>query len=282
MTVQVVVPKWLNSRGKYAIGSFAEGLRTLGVDHEVVSLARARASGDPAVCWGIYKHKLRKKGRQEYGDFLDAQRKAGGDLVILERGWINREHYYGVGFGSINGRASYPHGFDAPRDRWDALGVPMRPWRVGGEDVVVIGQVPWDTSCQHVPQAAWVRETCRELRPRYESLTFRPHPLAPNAIPVGGLQVDRICSRSLDDALDRARLVVTFSSTVGVDALIRGVPVVACDRMSMVYDVCGNAPNDPVLRCDRTGWAHWIAYCQWNLKEMEQGLPWLHLYPGAA
>ncbi len=236
--------------------------------------AEAEPSPEPMVCWGIYKSRMAKQ-RADFRD-LQAEQKRIGSLVVLERGWVHREHYYSVGWDSINGLARHPE--PGSVDRWAQLGVELRPWRSGGEEVLVVGQVPWDTSCQHVPHAEWVRETCRALRPKHSRLAFRPHPLQPNAVPVGSLAVDLVdTKRSLGEALHAAKLVVTFSSTVGVDAVIRGVPTVARDPMSMVYDLCADTPTP-----DRSDWAHALAYKQWSLPEMSAGMPWLHLHSEAA
>jgi hypothetical protein len=268
--IQVVIPKWLNPRGKIAMECFTAGLRRLGVDVMPTTLKSAVPSTEPMVCWGVFKERL--KDRVAIRDLQRAQR-ALGDLVIVERGFVNREDTYMVGWNDINGRAAYAHDLGGcPSDRWDALKVELEPWRTSGHEVLVIGQVPWDTSCQHADMAKWVSETCTRLKgQRIGPVVFRPHPLQPRAIPTRGLAVDAVdLDRPLREALKSARLVLTFCSNVGVDATIMGVRAMADDPTSMIHGV---------RQEQRESWAHWLAYCQWSLSEIANGLAWQHLYP---
>lgn len=276
MTVQVVFPSWLNPRGKKALNAFMSGLKALGVPHKKISLLKAKPSKDPMVCWGVFKTKL--KSRQSIQFLQDGQKAVGGELLIVERGFVNRQDYYMVAWDDINGRGRYPHDDTVPRARWDVLGVDLKPWREGSE-ILVVGQVPWDTACQHQDHATWVSYTCQLSRKVYPDckIVFRPHPLQPNAIPVGVLDIDAVDrTRPLPEALARAKLVVTFSSNVGVLATIAGRPVIANDKTSMVYEIWepGRGTEFP----SRQPWANWLAYCQWNLKEMAAGLPWRHFH----
>lgn len=84
---------------------------------------------------------------------------------------------------------------------------------------------------------------------------------------------------SFADDLENARLVVTFNSNSAVESVIAGVPAIAMDMGSMAWPVTAHMledVNSPV-RCDRTQWAHDLAYTQWNLDEMRSGEAWAHL-----
>lgn len=310
--VQLVVPSWMDPRhGIPAMQAFREGLEALDVPHQTVSIDQAVTGPDTIlVCWGVYKSKF--AARMSFHALQCLQKNEGGELIIIERGFVRRENHYMVGRDDLNGRAIYPH--DAPRNgghhrgprrflwlsdsgagppddlrgsqgalkaRWEALGVPLSPWN-RGDEILVVGQVPWDTSCQHVDQKQWVRDACKTARELYphDRVVFRPHPLRPHAISHHGLaahEIDR--HRKLSTALARAKVVITFSSTVGVDALVAGVPVVACDPMSMVYDICPHNVGQVPWRPKREAWAHWIAGCQWSLEEMKRGDTWMFFHP---
>lgn len=276
---QVVIPRWVcQKRGRPALLAFAEGLRAQGLAVQRVTEDTARPGPDPLVCWGV--EKTRFPQRRAFGALQTAQRRAGGALVILERGFIDRERFFYVGLDDLNGRGRQVHGEDVSDDRWSQLGARLHPWRSDGELIVIAGQVPRDTSCQHIDMRAWVREAAAVMRRRFPDapVVFRPHPLRPRAIDPGrGVAVDR---GPLAETLARTRLVVTFSSTAGVDAVLAGVPTLACDPMSMVWRLCPQGLEGEVARPDRAGWARWIAYCQWTLEEMAQGLPWRHLQGG--
>ena len=187
MTVRVIVPSWLDKTHGYpALEAFVAGLENKGVPLTVCQTSDAKPGIEPMVCWGVEKTKFPR--RREFGALQEAQRSL-GPLVILERGFVKREEYYSVGLDDIAGRGRYPHDDwdEIPGDRWEALGVDLQPWRQNGDYNLLIGQVPWDTSCQHVPHAEWVRSTYKGLQEFYPELpvVFRPHPLQPGAVPRG-------------------------------------------------------------------------------------------------
>lgn len=269
------------------MSAFAKGLKHLGVKVNRVTLKEARPSPTtPMVCWGVWKKKLQK--RRGIHALQKAQRDWGGELVIMERGFIKREDYYVLSYDDLNNRGTWPHDAvaDVPSDRWDKLGVHYQDWRRDDKgQILIIGQVPWDTSCQHVDFEKWVHSITEKVRERYPNdvRMFRPHPLYQNASSYDGLAVHGIGrDRSLSKALQASKLVVVFSSTVGVDALLAGVPTVACDRTSMVHRISSHTIEEEVKTPDRKRWANWLAYCQWNLEEMRRGEPWLHFHPELA
>ncbi len=105
-------------------------------------------------------------------------------------------------------------------------------------------------------------------------MVFRPHPKDLNyLVPKGAL----FSNNSLEVDLAGARGVVTLSSTVGVDAVLAGKPVLAYDPISMVYDIAGHHVEQFPETMDREQWAHNLAYCQWTEKEIRNGEAWEHL-----
>lgn len=285
MQVQVVVPDWIDrARGYPALMAFIEGLHRLGVPFYTTELRDARPFDGTMVCWGVEKTRI--PARRPFGELQRQQRQC-GELLIVERGFILRDHYYVVVRDDLNGRGTFPHTLNStPWDRWELLraqGVVLKDWGHSPPHgkVIVIGQVPWDTSCQHVDHTQWVAETVRRARDAFQGhpVVFRPHPIQPSAVAVEGVIYD-LRQMPLEDVLaEGVHCVVTFSSTSGVDALLAGVPVVAYDRTSMVYDVASHSVEEPLEYPVRGRWAHWIAYCQWTFEEMRLGLPWKHFHP---
>lgn len=278
MRAQVLINKDVDKqRGLPALKAFAAGLKRLGIEHRVVDLDDARPDPDGVlVCWSVFKEKFPQ--RLPFYELQKAQKACGGDLLIIERGFVRRDEYYVVVWDDLNGRGRFPHSrTNSPSDRWAELGVDLHPWK-RGDEILVVGQVPWDTSCQHVNFQKWAQGTCDELKHHFtpvgKTVFFRPHPLRPSSVRVRGVP---ICTRPLDEALGQAFLVVTFSSTTGVDAVVAGVPAVAADHTSMIHGLCGHSPYD-AEEVERLPWAYWLAYCQWTFEEMREGLPWNHFY----
>lgn len=264
--------------------AFAKGGEAVGLDLDYVFLddekGRARIY-DIAVVFGIRKTRVPKSFPR--GDVIDAHRKQGKTIVVLERGFVHRDRYFSAGFGGINGRADFNNEARGA-DRWLQLETPLEPMRNGGSHIVLCGQVPWDASVQHTDHIGWIAEASRKLRDFTDlPILFRPHPLAADSTP-SFIGTER-STGPLDNDLAGAAAVVTFNSNTGVEALIRGIPVLSFDEGSMVYSV---TPHEfrilPALirgKCllpDRGQWANNLAYAQWNLEEMAQGLPWRHLF----
>ncbi|HEX9904620.1 MAG TPA: hypothetical protein VGA77_06620 [Propylenella sp.] len=222
---------------------------------------------DVAVVWGIgaYRAVL-----------------AAGRTVVIERGYMgDRFAWTSAGWDGLNGRAAFRNQ-DVDGARWDRHFAPlMQPWRgvVGGQHVLVAGQVAGDSAVRGVDLPAWYR-ACAAA---YPGAQIRPHPRTmgiDNGVRRSGLP---IVDGTLAGALTAARLVVTYNSNLGTDAMLAGVPVVACDEGSMVWPVAGHALGGPVVEptaAQRVAWAHRMAWCQWTIEEMAAGECWAHLRSG--
>ena len=83
----------------------------------------------------------------------------------------------------------------------------------------------------------------------------------------------------IHEQLKNAWCTVTFSSGTGIDAIINGVPNVACDTGSMVYDVSTTdiAEIENPYRGTKREWCNKISHCQWNIDEFESGECWEHV-----
>lgn len=131
--------------------------------------------------------------------------------------------------------------------RFDALGLTPQPWREKPGPRVLCGQ--------HVGDAAHPFDTEEKLIEWVLSIPhdeFRPHPLDAKS-PL----------EPLDNMLSRAGTVIVWNSTVGVDALMAGVPV----------EAHGPAMYKGVGRKERMGFLHRLANSQWTMSEMAMGLP---------
>jgi len=269
-----------NQEHDRVLAAFAQGVLesqdeliqcSLSEEHELV--------GDVAVVFGVYK--LSVPISSQRGAVIELYKNAGRRVLILEKGYLRREHYYAAGWNDLNGRADFMNQ-DSPSDRFNELRLELRPYQNRPDGpVVVMGQVPWDASVQHTEHFAWLAEVCNELLLQNIPVIVRPHPLALAATP--WIMGTERSEGPLADVLQEARAVVTFNSNTGVDALLAGIPTFSFDRGSMVWEVSSSdlaQLNDPTLY-SREQWADNLAYAQWSLSEMSSGLTWAHLRPGA-
>lgn len=232
-------------------GAFADGLKRHGWQ---VATGNAPRPADLLVLWGVRRR-----------DWIKAQKRAGGEVVILERGYAgDRFQWTSVSFGGgLNGRARF-HGPFHDGSRWEThFAHLMQPWRQRPDGpVVVMGQVPTDNAVRHIDFNRWARQTCDHFRRTGRQVVFRPHP----KFGAGG--------RPLADVLAEASMVVTFNSNSGVDAVLAGVPTIAVDRGAMAWDVTGHDLDAEPPTPDRTAWAHALAWKQWRMDELASGACW--------
>ena len=166
--------------------------------------------------------------------------------------------HYQVGLGGLN---TLPP-FDCPPDRFKSLGIKITA-RGGDPEgyTLLIGQVPGDAA--HGMDEPQLRKWLEAMLKDYPNVRYRPHPI--HAVMAPGLEV---VGGSLADALAGARLVVTWNSNTGNDALLAGVPVVAHGPNAVYADLCGeDLPKVP----ERRAYFRRLAYAQWTLAEMRSG-----------
>lgn len=273
-TVNVFVPEEPEDHVTM-LTAFSKGVRESGDQVNLVPLSEGYKSCDVAVVFGMGKRQVpssHARGAIIY-EHRFRERKP---IVLMERGFIKREEYYGAALDGLNG-LGYFGNENSPYDRWEKLGVEIKPWRQRGEYILVCGQVPWDASVQHTDHIAW----CKGIVNRIElysimPVRFRPHPEVKNLdydIPVSILP--------WEDDLAGAHAVVTFSSTSSALAVLDGIPIFTLDAGSIAYPI-GNkiitpeVIGDP-LRIEREQWAFDLAYAQWTAEEFETGQAWRQL-----
>lgn len=241
-----------------AMVAFADGLVQHGVHCDVSYDTSPAARADFVVWWGDkVPEGLRDQPR-----------------LILEAGYINgrsgdyvrdRLQFISTGWNGLHGRAD-PGPPDRPPDRWNALDVPLLPWRQQGTHMLICAQHPSDA--QSPPADDWLA-ACEEAC-RLHDCILRPHPLmAPNM-------------RSLAWALDDAHSVLTWSSTAAIEAVLTGVPTVALDQGSIAWDACSHSVAEAPFLGSREQWGYNLAYRQWTAAELRAGEAWETIRHGFA
>jgi len=229
------------------------GFKRHGIEAEIYWMEQsppAPKDADFCVCWG-------KRN-------LDTLKSRGaGDVLVMEQGYmLERIEWTSLGWNGLNGRAAFGSG-DASRWRKYFAHL-MQDWKPEGAGgyVLVAGQVKGDASLGNVDFDEWVRETMAYLGgPADGSVVFRPHPLVDEP------------AKSLEDDLFDAKLAVTYSSNLGVDAVLSGTPTIVMDEGGMAWPVAGHDTNE-VIRPSRNKWAQALAWTQWKLSEIESGAAW--------
>ena len=221
----------------------------------------------------------------------------GKPVLVIDSGYVRRGEYYAVGLGGINYEADFKNS-NSPADRFNALGVEIKPWREGGEYVLLCGQRAIDITlpCRPCKWAAVMRDVVRSVTDL--PILYRPYPSEPAAYArIGGALPSR---GSLEDDLAGAALLVTHTSNVVVQALLDGIPCVTTGKSvaDRVVSIGLKPEPEPPLPAwargkaalirhmqdaprhtlpDRTQFFHDLAYAQWTKDEMESGIPFRRL-----
>jgi hypothetical protein len=151
---------------------------------------------------------------------------------------------------------------DRPADRFLSLGLTLKPYHVGGRNVVLAKPGGNYGRYKGLDLNQWEEDTKHLL----STLTQRKIYIRP-----------KVKEPNLQDYLNgnNVHALVTHSSNAAVDALLEGYPVF-CDAECAAAPV-GNLDLKDIerpLMPDRTKWAHSLAYCQFTLEEFENGTAW--------
>ena len=168
-------------------------------------------------------------------------------------------------------------------------------WKQDGDYILLCMQKVGDASLRGADVFAWTEQSVNQIRQYTDKdIVIRPHPLYRKSILHNTLK-ERVLAvadvhwqeadvtkpnfRPVAEQLKNAWCTVTYSSGTGIDAVINGVPNVACDTGSMVYDVSSKdiAEIENPYKGDKTEWCNRIAHCQWSVEEFESGECWEHV-----
>lgn len=148
-----------------------------------------------------------------------------------------------------------------PDDRWNALGVPLQPWRKGGRHIVVAAPTPTYQKFHAIE--GWFEQTLRTLgkaTDRQIVVRFKDS------------------NRPLQADLDGAHCLVAHGSIAAVEAAILGCPVF--DHPESAAALVGLTDLTKIehpIYPERRDWANTLAWTQFNEHELVNGFLWNHL-----
>ena len=257
---------------------------------------------DCAVIFGSYKKERGRSAHQRKGKIIES----GIPYVQLETQLIGRpidtalhtEFRVGVnGFLWDDAKWGFDHIVqDRSTKVFERNGYDSTvPWKQDGDYILLCMQKVGDASLRGKDIFDWTEQTVKEIRQVTDrQIIVRPHPLYRKKtqhakcketvckyVNVQWQETDVIQEGfvSIQKQLQNAWCTITYSSGTGVDAVINGVPNIACDSGSMVYDVSSKHISDveKPYRGDKKEWTNKIAHCQWSIEEFESGECWEHV-----
>lgn len=247
----------------YRRDAFVAGLEAAG--HEVTIGEPARPDANTLyVSWNRYGHGHDVATRVEA---------AGGKVLIAENGYVGKG---GLSPHSMERRDPYAlarrfHNDSSvvrmgAGDRWSELGVELKPWREDGRHILVCPNRSFGMPGR-IMRGDWAERTKERLRLIGRPVKIREHP--GNDAPKTPLA---------DDLVD-CWAVVIWSSSVGVHALIAGVPVICMAPAWIALEAAGRSLEgigQPAMP-DRLPVLQRLAWSQFTVDEIASGFPFRHL-----
>ena len=237
--------------------AMAAGINRYGDRAQLVSVYAPHQKADVAVMYGWKRHEQ----LQRYPQF-----------VYADLGYWQRDRYYRLAVGGWSAERYVRAGL--PADRFDALGLQVKPWREQGSEIIVAGSTAKAAAEDGFGYMEWERRAIAQLRGCGRPVVYRPKPNDRLAQPIAGAGYD---TRPINEALANAWAWVTHHSNSAVDALLAGVPVHceigAAAAMSVPLDRIARA----TLVDGREQFLADVAWLQWTLDEMRSGEAWAHL-----
>jgi hypothetical protein len=176
-------------------------------------------------------------------------------IIILENPvWYegNRMEYYTWAYNGLHGLGTLPT--PPERSRPHPKLKPWKDWQSGR--ITVFGQVPTDKAVRGNDMQLW-KQTVQAALPNSE---FREHPIM---IPSKYHNQMEPLSRCFEET----SLAVTYTSTIGAEAVINGIPTIACHAGSLAYPMAThNLSDEPITPC-REEWIHNLSWRQWSIHE---------------
>lgn len=223
------------------------------------------------------------------------------ETQLLGRKIFHESQYHRIGIdGFLNKAATFGLDKSYPNDRFVKLNLPYNGWKKKrGDKVVVALQLPGDASLREMDINEWAIWTITKLRKETDRpIEVRLHPGVsqkgvdahlqlmqwhaltnlPNISFVKGDQLP------WEEHILDAHCVVAFTSGLSIDAVLNGIPVIACDQGNFAWSISSNNVNqveNPLVANESVvqDWLNTLAYSQWSKEEMESGEAWAHLKP---
>lgn len=275
-TVIYLIPG--HQRSKSVCDAMKAGIERVGDRVRVASSLRyTRPEADVAVFYGL-AGRLHRVLR-EYGDH--PKRKA---LYIDLGYWGRKEGGRFSGYHKISLDDRHPTAYFQARkhdaSRADRFDLKVQPWKKGGKHILLIGMGPKGARAEGFAPREWEREALKRIRAvTKRPVIYRPKPNWENAPPIPGCEFDDPRRATPLEALLRdCHAVVSHHSNACVEALLAGVPIFTEEGVASPMGLSDLAEIErPIFPAGRRQWANDIAWCQWSVAEMAEGLPWRHL-----
>ena len=221
------------------------------------------------------------------------------ETPLLTRKVFKPNEYYRVGVnGFLHGDAYFGPEENFTGKRFQDMGLTYSGWKSKtGDKIIIALQLAGDASLRNNDINQWCLDTIKRLRKFTDrAIEIRTHPgvsekgwsnheeLFRQLAFMGLNNVKCVNGREVpwQDHLNDAYCVISYTSGLSIDAIIQGIPVIACDEGNFAWSLMNNRVNDIEKlklpnETDVQQWLYNLAYCQWTPEEMRSGECFRHL-----
>lgn len=258
--------------------AFAEGVKLAGDDFEARPLGEL-ADCDVAAFVGV-------KSRELFQGYW----KKGTHTVLLDKGYHRAQYATGVRgwvYWRVAVNAHQPTRYlsqGRPSDRAERLGWSVPRWRNDGRHILFAGSSQKYHDFVGAGSATEFAEKMVRRISKYSTrpIIYRPKPSWEGAVAVRGAEFQGEYV-PLADALRDCWAVVTHGSSVCVESILSGVPVIvlgdAVAKSISSTDVAEIESPRLASEQERLQWLSDLAYQQWTLQEFVSGEAWANIKP---
>ena len=262
----------LNSKPVFR--AFVEGCKKLNIDYVINP---SDNDYDVAVIWSMLWRGNMAGGRAVW----DHCNQSGKKVIVLEVGGLKRNHLWRVGIGGINREAEFANSEDIG-DRYQKIGLKLKPWTgEQGKHILICTQNPSSYQWRNMPSVeTWLKQTIADIREfHFDKIIVRPHPRA--WVKISDKDVEVVPPQKLpntyddvdiDSALEDTKFVVNYCTNPGIDAVVKGVPVMV-GSPSLAYPVSMKGGYFNFYEPDREEWIKRLSYIEWTEEEIAQAEP---------
>lgn len=217
-------------------------------------------SQDPLVLRGIMKHKIIKRCWADGRPFryMDSGYFGNRPSPANPSGW---KMYHRIVLNDLQHNTVV----DRPDDRWQALGLQIKPMRNSGSKILIAAPDEKPCAFYGITLNNWLESTMHTLKLH----TDRP-------IEIRQRPASRVDRKTQTDWLHDVHALVTFNSVAATESVLAGVPVFVTAPSNAalpVSDTDLTKIETPFLPSDsqRQAWANHLAYGQFHIKELMNG-----------
>jgi hypothetical protein len=251
----------------YRKRAFVEGLQQAGYRIYYSAQGLQPTKQDVMLCWN--------RGGA-FGDQANLWERHGGTVMVAENGYIGRDkdgvQLYALALHGHNGSGAWPRGGS---ERFDALGIEVKPWRSVGDHIVVRGQRGIGSRSMASPPR-WHEHTATVLEmSTHRRVVVQEHPRKPACDPEVTAQIV--------ESLAGAHAMCIWASAAGVRALVEGVPVFYAAPHWICEDAARRYVNTSMIEHPlmddnaRRAALNRMAWAQWTVDELASGEPFVRL-----